>query len=400
MEPTLNDSLRLKVFSSWKELESLQPIWDRLLLDSVGPSMFSTWEWLSAWWEAFGQGKRLVATVFTEAGGEVVGLAPLYLDLVEVPFPRHLKELRFVGDGSEDSDNLNFTVRSGYEDACARTFANWLACQSNWDLCELNTLPADSVVGNALLRDLKRLGWMHAAYPRPRSAVDLPDSWESYLKQVSRKERTKLGYRSRLLESRYQVRFRKCTRDDELPRSLEALFRLHRMRWQLQGQEGTFASEARRKFYYLMARSFLARQWLEFWLLELNGTAVAAQFGFRYGQTVYSLQEGFDPAYSQMSVAYVLRGHVLKQLIADGVRRYDFLSGLDPAKERWGALPDHYVDIHFAKPFTLGSAYLRLVHNSKVTKEWLRAELPSPLFRAIRWTYRRIRPARGPVARP
>ncbi len=81
----------------------------------------------------------------------------------------------------------------------------------------------------------------------------------------------------------------------------------------------------------------MARKWLEFWLLELDGKAVAAQFRFRYRDTFFALQEGFDPAYSTDSVGHALRGYVIRQLIAEGVRRYDFLAGQDPSKDRLGA---------------------------------------------------------------
>jgi len=231
-------------------------------------------------------------------------------------------------------------------------------------------------------------------------AITLPESWESYLAQLSENERTKLAYRTRRLEKAHVVRFRRCSEEAELPTCLETLFQLHKKRWQLRGQAGSFASEGRRKFYGLMARSFLARQWLEFWLLELNGRTVAAQFGFRYGDTFYILQEGFDPEYSTDSVGNVLRGHVLGQLIGEGVRHYDFLAGQEASKKRWGALPGNYLDIHLAKAFTRGSIYLRLRHDSKVTKEWLRAHLPGPVFEALRWSYRRIRPAKASSGRP
>jgi CelD/BcsL family acetyltransferase involved in cellulose biosynthesis len=108
-----------------------------------------------------------------------------------------------------------------------------------------------------------------------------------------------------------------------------------------------------------MARAFVARGWLEFWLLKLDGDPVAAQFAFRYRDTVFSLQEGFDPAYSTDSVGYALRAHAIRQFISEGVRRYDFLGGQSPIKQRWGARPGVYLSIRFARPSSRGNAYLR-----------------------------------------
>ena len=77
----------------------------------------------------------------------------------------------------------------------------------------------------------------------------------------------------------------------------------------------------------------LSRQRLEFWLLELDEKIVAAQFALRLGETVYQLQEGFDPGYSSDSVGYVLRGQVLRNLIDRGIRRYDFLGGEEESND-------------------------------------------------------------------
>ena len=331
-----------------------------------------------------------MAVVISDAGSKVVGLALLYEDTLQGPLGWRLRRLRLVGDGSEDSDNLDLIFRSGYEEACAQSLLDWLAQQSSWDLCELNTLPANSFAADRLLRHLKARGWMHASRQRPCSVVVLPDSWEAYLIQISKKERTKINYYMGRLERRYQVCFHKCTENAELATCLESLFELHQKRWRLRGEQGSFSSPSHREFYYEMARSFLARQWLEFWLLKLDGEIVAAQFGFRYGDTVFSLQEGFDPLYSSDRVGYLLRSYVLKQLIAEGVRRYDFLGGKDDSKERWGAQIRFCVDVDFGKPFSRGSLYIRLKHDANATKEWLRAHLPSSASSLLRRTYRRL----------
>jgi CelD/BcsL family acetyltransferase involved in cellulose biosynthesis len=193
---------------------------------------------------------------------------------------------------------------------------------------------------------------------------------------LSSKERGKINYLSRRLEKKHQVRFYKCTQLSELSTCLDALFQLHQKRWELQGDRGTFRSAARRDFYYETSHLLLERERLQFWLLELDGKPVAALFGFRYRDTVYALQEGFDPSYSLDSVGYVLRAYMLKQLIAGGVRRYDFLAGTSPSKTRWGAQTEQYMNIHFAMPFTCGSLYLHVIHHIRESKEWLRSRLP------------------------
>lgn len=385
-------SLQVRVYESLDDLQGLLPAWENLLSHSPTATIFSTWEWLAPWWRAFGNDQELMVLAFFDPHQTLAGLAPLSLSTHRVSRVLKFGFLRLVGDGSGDSDNLDLPVCAGYEEEFTRALLEYLdRTAGRWDLCQFNTLPAHSPAGNHLRKHLKQRGWTHFEYPRPWSVVVLPGSWESYLKQLSSKERGKLAYYSRRLGKNHEVRYYKCTQESELPTCLEALFQLHQARWQLQGQPGSFGSQHRRQFYSEMGRLFLARRWLEFWLLDLDGKTVAAQFGFRYSDTVFQLQEGFDPAYSADSIGYVLRGYVLKQLIADGVRRYDFLAGQSPDKARWGTQMGNYIDIHFGKPFSRGSVYLRWRHNARQSKEWLRAHLPHPIWRILHVLMSRLR---------
>jgi CelD/BcsL family acetyltransferase involved in cellulose biosynthesis len=295
--------------------------------------------------------------------------------------------LRLVGDGSEDSDNLDWIVRRGYENSCACAFLSWLEKEPDWDICELNTLPNDSSALSRLTLQLQDRGWAFRTLSRPWTAIPLPETWETYRGQISKNLKTKINYYTGRIKKRFEVSFSKCTSQQELRERLETLFELHQKRWVERGGLGTFSSSERRQLYYEMAASFLARGWLEFWILKLDERPVAAQFGFRYRDVVYSLQEGFDTAYSEDRVGHLLRAHVLKTLIGEGVRRYDFLGGKDPSKDRWGAKLGNYVDIHFARPYTRGSVYLGFDQAARSAKVWLRSNLPAPAFRALRQAF-------------
>jgi CelD/BcsL family acetyltransferase involved in cellulose biosynthesis len=290
-----------------------------------------------------------------------------------------------MGDGSHDSDNLDLPVRPAWEAEFSQTVFEWMEQQSSaWDVCQLRTLPAHSPVGNRLLNLLKARGWKTFVSSRPQSVVELPNTWEAYLKRLSSKERGKIGLRARRLEKKYHIEIRKCTEESELDVALKALFELHGKHWQLRGLPGTLHAPERRRFYRELAGLLLACQRLEMWLLEADGKIVATQFGLRYGNTVFSLQEGFDPEYSADSVGYVLRSQVLKNLIAAGIRKYDFLGGADDSKLRWGAEVRNYLNLEFARPWTRGSVHLQLKYKTSETKAWLREYLPAAAWQTLK----------------
>jgi CelD/BcsL family acetyltransferase involved in cellulose biosynthesis len=378
-------SLQVKTLREWDELEAIHPAWEKILQGNEALTIFSTLEWLGAWWKAFAKDKGLIAPIFSNSDGEIVGIVPLYADLVETALPFRLRRLRFVGDGSEDSDNLDLIIRAGYETRCAQAFLSWLGSNSDWDICELNTLPRDSAAVPSLVSDLKTRRWPLQRLETPRTTISLPDTWESFVTQtISKKEKTKIEYYTRRLEKGFKVSITKCDDPQTLSGSLATLFELHQKRWQLKGGPGSFASVERCELYYNMAPSFVERGWLEFWILQLDGKPVAAQFGFRHRNAVYSLQEGFDPAYSSERVGYVLRAHVLKTLIGQGVRQYDFLGGKEASKFRWGAQNGSYANIHFARQLTRGAIYLSIDQTKHTLKSWFRTNLPAPVLRALR----------------
>ena len=376
--------LEVRVYDTLDALLTLQTEWEQLLSEFPTATTFSTLDWLLPWWRAFGSGQQLKVIAFFDSTQRLVALAPLSLTNHRVASGVKLKLLRLMGDGSGDSDNLDLPVRPGYESAFVDALLDFLARGDiDWDFCQLNTLPHDSPAAAILMSRLKQRGCRQFTFERPWLVSNLPTSWEAYIGQLTSENRNNLKRYTRRLHRRYQVQIYKCTEAGDLNRCLEDLFRLHQMRWQLRGESGTFASAERRAFYYDLSRALLANQCLEFWLLSLDGKTAAAQFCFRYRETVFLLQEGFDPDHAADRVGFILRGHVLEQLIAAGIGRYDFLFGQSPGTNIWVPQLQHYRNIHFAMRFGRGSLYLRFVNTARDSKEGLRAHLPEQVWTVL-----------------
>lgn len=394
-----DNRLEIRTYRSLDELQTIGASWEELLANYPQATTFSTPEWLMSWWRSFGKDQELLVAGFF-ADSRLIALAPFSLTLFRAARTIHLRQLRLMGDGSKDSDNLDLPVRPGFEDRFAASVLDFLESERNsWDFGELNTLPPQSPGANALRQLLGRKKWVAIEKQIPASAIALPATWEEYLQGLSAKERGKIAYYSKRLEKKYQARFYKCASDSELPLCLEALFNLHQKRWQSTGQPGSFESAARRQFYFDVGRLLLAQGLLEFWLLELNGKAAAAQFGFRFRNTVSQLQEGYDREYSTDSVGYLLRARVIQELIAQGVRTYDFLGGEPGYKAKWGAQAGHYLDLSFARPFSAGAAYLQAQHYAGRSKSWLRRNLPATAWEMLHKINVGIRRTRGKTDR-
>jgi len=373
----------VRICRTWEELEQFRESWNRLLQANPTSSIFQTLEWLAAWWQAFARDKELLGLVFADAEGDALGIAPLYREQ-DFFFGRTLTTLRMVGAGSGDSDALDFITSPGNEEACAEAFVAWLDKQKDWDVCALETLPQVSLVAKRLGTRLQEAGWSVDTTLTPNFVVDLPAAWSQYVNALEPSFRPLLTRYPRRLQSRYSVRFVRCECIEDLKAHLETLFSLHQMRWTGRGEPGAFASPDRRDFYFEMATAFLHRGWLEFWLLELDGEIVGAQFCFRYNHTVSLLQEGFHPKYAAEKIGYALRAHVLEEMIRSGAKRYDFLGGDDPYKAKFGAHQKNYLNLTFAGPSRIGRTYVTAQRRKRQIKTWLKSKLPARVLARLR----------------
>ncbi len=384
------EKLNFRTYRSLEELSSLRAAWDELLSKSLHASTFCTWEWLSSWWTAFGKNSELFVLGLFDSS-ELVGLAPLAISKERAGLFT-LRVLRFLGDGSGDSDNLDFPVQPGMEPLFAECLVEYLRHSSKkWDLCLLNTAPASSPVATSIMQSLKSSSWTNFNYSSRCSEVPLPETWEEYSKCLSSEDRKNLVRYTRRLHARYSARIYRCSDPDQLPSTLSELFRLHQERWTSAGKPGAFASVERRQFYGQLSALLLSRGELELWVLELNGEIAAVQFGFRYRDTVFQLQEGYSLAHGSDRVGFVLRGEVLKTLISEGARTYDFLGGEDSYKARWGALAGTYRHIHFARSFSIGAAWLQIADKTSKGKEWLRKKIPANAWNLLHKAHLKLR---------
>jgi CelD/BcsL family acetyltransferase involved in cellulose biosynthesis len=379
---SLTGGLRVDVYTSWDAAGSLIPVWREILAMNPELTIFCTPEWMTSWWEAFGPSGSLRILAFVGVGEQILGLAPLYVETHEsAPFG-NMTRIRFVGDGSGDSDNLDLVIRPGAEGICIDAMLGWIA-KNDYNLCALNTLDAESTSAKALAHRLNGNHWSLRYTSMPCSWVEFPGTYRDYFTGLSAGFRKLIGRGQRDLRATYRVKIRRCERAGEIPEMLEDLFCLHQKRWTCIGEPGSFVSEPRRRFYRKMASAFLDRGWLELWTLELDGKAAAAQMGFRYREVAYGLQEGFAPELGRFHPGYLLRAAMFESLVERGAKKYSFLAGFTAAKARWGAQCGQYANFVFAVPQTRGAYHIALDRSAAESKEWLRQHLPSQMWQIL-----------------
>jgi CelD/BcsL family acetyltransferase involved in cellulose biosynthesis len=87
-------------------LAALRDEWHALLMQSGGAEVFQTHEWMSTWWEVFGDQDRELFVVTVRQGGRLVGLAPFLIRRIGRWSRAQVRRLEFLGTGEAEEDEV------------------------------------------------------------------------------------------------------------------------------------------------------------------------------------------------------------------------------------------------------------------------------------------------------
>jgi peptidoglycan/xylan/chitin deacetylase (PgdA/CDA1 family) len=200
---------------------------------------------------------------------------------------------------------------------------------------------------------------VHAETDAPFAVLTLPDTWDAYVRSLKPRFRTKVRSVLRNAETRPEITFGFCEREDEIAGMLGVLFDLHTKRWAEEAMPGVFRWDRKRQFYQTLTPLLLDRGWLRFSWMAWQGRVIACQYGFVYGDTYFHLQEGYEPACQHWNAGIALRAWTIREFQKQGVHEYDFLGGVSRHKTDWGAEARHSKHVVIARPTARNMVFCR-----------------------------------------
>jgi CelD/BcsL family acetyltransferase involved in cellulose biosynthesis len=119
---------------------------------------------------------------------------------------------------------------------------------------------------------------------------------------------------------------------------------MHQARWRENGLFPDNDGGARsRRFLHRLAELELAEgesRQLQLGWLEVGDRTIFAALGFDDGETTYFYNAGMDPDARELSPGVVGAASYIRDRVAAGRRRFDFLRGNEPYKYEWGAVDE------------------------------------------------------------
>ncbi len=310
-----------------KEFLELGPRW-RELEERSGPlNPFLSFEWLSSWWHAFGEGHRLCVLVL-ERDGVWMALAPLMLLR-----RRGFTTLQFIG--RPFSDYSDFLIAGDRESSIAEILS-FCDREVAWDRIEL-----DGVLESAANRPVFESLWkQRPGIARVKSDLVAPyipirEPWSTYQAGLRAKLFSDGRRQLRRLEAQGEVAFERC---DDLDTALWTIGELETQkssRYQDTGARNIFGGGRLRTFFEDVVRALWDRGVVDVSRVVQNGTTLALHFGFKTNDRFFYYMPSFDDRYRSFSVGRLLNAHLIERAFEDGLREFDFLPGDDAYKYDW-----------------------------------------------------------------
>jgi CelD/BcsL family acetyltransferase involved in cellulose biosynthesis len=370
-------TVRTTVLFEDQDFERLETEWDHLLEECESGGYFLRYAWNHLWWRTYAPPhSKLFFITCRDAYGQLIGLAPFYLKRNKFG----LREIFFLGTGIEikTSEYLNILAINGFEEIVANEIACALHRRNDWDCLKLWGVPRTKILKHfqAALGSTARVEICDHTHH-----VKTDVGWEAFRQSLGTASRKKIDYHYRRLFKEHSCEFQRITSLEELPLALDALIRLHQLRWESKGLPGSFRLPRFETFLRKIAEENLLTGRLRLWTLTVNNEIVTAQIAFFDRGIAHVFQGGFDPKFSDYRIGNVIFWLCIKDCIeSDDVSEFDFMGGGAAYKKLWTKEGRELVELELFNSPLRSRLYERIIKATRTLRRVARKIIPRPIL--------------------
>ena len=312
-----------ELITDFSRLAELSTDWKRFVLADRSASVFQSWEWICAFWKAYGNSVSL-CSVAVHDQGRTIGLLPLV---------KRGNDLEFLG--APESDYNDLLCEQGSAVPVLESALTYLQGSSlMWDGVTFEKVPAHSklVQSVPLLSPVLRRH-LQVVFRCSAPAIVIDQQRPGDLDALIGKEQ--LSRYHKKLQRLGALTFRHFTSRREAQEHLQRFFHQHITRWAMAQERSQFLDPEARVFYEALVQEFDPAGPLRFGVLEVNSTPIAYHFGFEYNGTLTWYKPAFDVNYWDYCPGQVLLRSLLQHVKTAALNELDFTLGDEPFKYRF-----------------------------------------------------------------
>ncbi|TQV71774.1 GNAT family N-acetyltransferase [Exilibacterium tricleocarpae] len=348
------------------EFRDFRAQWNTLLENSAADPLFLSWEWMYNWWLIFGNQPRDELFILTarDAAGELIGLAPLYVQTRPL-FNGMLRSrrLQFLGSSCLGvpgfrTENMQLISRQGQEETVVRALLDFTFQHRHFDECMFSDLDQSSCTYRLLTGNLQN----YKCLPRTQSIsttyeIDCDRDFQGFVAALGKNTRLKAFNRRKVLEEQGEIAL-SAVASDSIEKVFTPFATFYKQRW---GQSAHHDKQQA----FLTALAAAGRISTGGLLLTVDGKAIACTIDAIYADTVYNIQTGFiDGYHKKISLGTLMLGYAVEQYCSQAaIKNYDLLAGTGKNsnyKERLAAPGKQLESLQLIR-----ANYLKFIYRSK-----------------------------------
>ncbi len=309
------------------EFRALAGEWDACLATMLSPSLFNHSVWLSAWWSAFGQGRKLHVVV-VKSGSEILAGAALCGRRARY-YRMGVSELHFVGEPA--ADRQEFICRPGAEEAVDRIWDHLRIQTQRYDLVRLEEIPQTS---STVTRG-RRCG----ARPEVEISSCLPyianpGDWKTFERSLRRRFRAEMRSRDKVFASWGTWRL-EVHEGNAVAAYLDELRQTERSSQKDRGGYAFLAEDGNWALVSDLARAQASPIEPLLLILRVGDTPIAYTLGFVFDGKYHGYNTAFRSGFEKGSPGKWIIHQTIRLAFERGLREFDFLRGGMDLKARW-----------------------------------------------------------------
>lgn len=346
--------LSVQKITNIQDFMALASEWNELLARSAANTITLRHEWLTTWWDVFGEGRELCILLVRD-GEDLIGIAPLLKRRV-IEFALPIQRLEFLASGEDEadeicSDYLDLILRKGREEEALATIFEFLNNESGWDEILLKEIVATSPTFDLLCGQGEQAG-LKCEIEDDGESVFLPlnQSWESLVESLSRKLRAQVRHDEKMAKANDCV-LHVVQDESAWDEAFSMFIDLHQSVWTARGEPGVFASEKFTRFHKQLAAKLLPLSFMRLYQLQCKGQTLASLYVFLYDNKALFYQSGLAADSPVHSPGNLVRNMAIQDSIVQGVSEWDFLKAEPNSyKYRWSQHIRPIKKVRLAKP--------------------------------------------------
>lgn len=305
--------------------------WDAVFAQDPEATPFASSGWAEAWlreWE-HDPGRPIILTV--EDAGQIVGVASFAM--------RNRGPFRVLNTlGQPPGDYWDIVAVDSEREGVLAAVVGWLlSSRRRWDVVSLTALRQGSATERALEAAPLRIARRD---PVPCPGIELPSTFDEYLKELPSKRRTNIRRHLRTLDDERVVELREVTSPERLPATLERWQEIRTRQWSERGPEEfneMHGEPSFRAFMLAVTRRLVPLGLAVVWELVRDDDVVGAWVNFADRRAMYWYLGGFEPDLHALGLGKIAIVAAIRSSIEQGRSYFDFGVGDEDYKYWYGA---------------------------------------------------------------